>query len=142
MCFGIALAGSLESSVVRIFCFCIPTWISQEDEGEEEEHETMSDNEFWGCNKEGVCGKCDQIHTVVSGPFQKWYTRDPTDNTFHAHVWCLQCCLSFYKTLVKAYEVPEECDKQDVVDLIPQQGFLCGVDVCLMIFHSYDLCVL
>ena len=102
----------------------------------------MSDNEFWGCNKEDVCGKCDQIHTVVSGPFQKWYTRDPTDNTFHEHVWCLQCCLSFYKTLVKAYEVPEECDKQDVVDLIPQQGFLCGVDVCLMIFHSYDLCVL
>jgi hypothetical protein len=136
------LAESLESSVVRIFCFYIPTCISQEDEGEGEEHETMSDNEFWGCNKEDVCGKCNQIHEIVSGPFQKWYTRDPNDNTFHVHVWCLQCCLSFYKTLVKAYEVPEERDEQDVVDLIPQQGFLYCVDVCLMIFHSYDLCVL
>ena len=136
------MAESLESSVVRIFCFCIPTWISQEDEGEGEEHETMSDNEFWGCNKEDVCGKCNQIHEIVSGPFQKWYTRDPNDNTFHVHVWCLQCCLSFYKTLIKAYEVPEERDEQDVVDHIPQQGFLYCVDVCLMIFHSYDLCVL
>ena len=118
-------AESLESSVVRIFCFCIPTWISQEDEGEEEEeeHEPMSDDDEWGVDKEHACGKCEQLYNVRNCPFQKWYARDPKNSTFHVHVWCQQCWALFDKTDGKKYEDLGERDKQDVDDLIPQQGF-------------------
>ena len=129
MGFGIAWAESLESSVVRIFCFCIPTWISQEDDGEnteeekEEEDETMSDDDNWGVGKEDRCGKCRQFYNVRNVPFQKWYARDPNDSTFHVHVWCDQCWRLFDKTDGKKYNDLGVRDKQDVDDLIPQQGF-------------------
>jgi hypothetical protein len=126
LCFDIAWAESPESSVVRIFCFCIPTWIPQEDEGEEEEeeeHEPMSDDDGWGLEKEDTCGKCEQFYNVRNPPFRKWYARDQNNSTFHVHVWCHQCWVLFDKTEGKKYEDLGERDKQDVDDLIPQQGF-------------------